>query len=886
MLVGLWLRGLVRRSGRLLGMAGGIAIAVAMVASIGSFLTASQATMTARTVANVPVDWQVETQPGANPATVLATVRSQPGVAVTQSVAFAHTTGLSATTGGSTQATGAGLIVGISPTYATTFPAEIRPLVGSASGVLIAQQTASNLRVKPGDSIVIGRAGMTPITVTIDGVVDLPQADTFFQKVGAPVGSQPSAPPDNVVLLPLATWHTLFDALATSQPSQVHQQVHVRLDRRLPASPADAFDQVSGAAHNLESRLAGAGLVGNNIGAALDAARSDAAYATVMFLFLGLPGAALAALLVAAVASSGADRRRREQAMLRARGATLSILARLSAVEAFAAGVAGVVVGLAAAMLIGQLAFGSAAFGGNAGGTALWAGAAAAAGLATALLVIAVPAWRDAQRTTVVGGRQGPVRAGVPPWLRLGVAVALVGAALAIFVITSQQGYHLVLAPEGVASITVDYFAFLGPACLWIGVGLLTWRLAEAVLLRGRRILAAAVRPIAGGLAGTVAASMGRQHRLIAPAAVMIGITVAFALSTSVFNSTYIQQAEADARLTNGSDVTVTLAASTISSNDLAAQLASVKGVHGVEPIVHRYAYVGSDLQDLYGVHAGTIVTAGSLQNAYFIGGTAPDLMSRLSSRPDGILVSAETARDFQLSPGNHLILRLQDRLTHALINVTFQFVGIVKEFPTAPRDSFLVANAAYVGIATHDTTPSTYLIDTAGSSPAGVAAAVRQVVGVGPKVTDLSSTRRIVGSSLTAVDLGGLTRVELGFAFAFMIAATSLVLALGFAERRRTYALAAALGARPRQLGAFLWSEAGFVLVAGILCGAVAGWALSEMLVAVLTGVFDPAPAALAVPWAYLGSLLVLSLATVALVVVFGARRMYAAPATLIREL
>jgi putative ABC transport system permease protein len=887
MLTGLWLRGLVRRrSGRLIGMAGGIAIAVAMVASIGSFLTASQATMTTRTVANVPVDWQVEAQPGANIAGVLATVRSQPGVAVTESVLFARTTGLSATTGGSTQATGAGVIVGIAPTYATSFPAEIRPLVGSASGVLIAQQTASNLRIKPGDSVVIGRAGMAPVTLTIDGVVDLPQADTFFQKVGAPVGSQPSAPPDNVLLLPLNTWHTVFDPLATSQPTLVKEQVHVRLDRHLPTSPSDAFDQVSGAARNLEFRLAGAGLVGNNIGAALDAARSDAAYATVMFLFLGLPGAALAALLVGAVASSGADRRRREQAMLRARGATLSTLARLSAVEALTAGVVGVVVGLAAALLIGQLAFGSAAFGGNAGGAVAWAVAAAAAGLGTALLVIALPAWRDARRTTVVRGRQGPARAGLPSWLRLAVALSLVASGLAIFIITSQQGYHLVLAPEGVASITVDYFAFLGPACLWIGIGLLTWRLAEAVLMRGRRMLAAAVRPIAGGLAGTVAASMGRQHRLIAPAAVMIGITVAFAASTSVFNSTYIQQAEADARLTNGSDVTVTQPGSTIGSNDLTAQLASVRGVHSVEPILHRYAYVGSDLQDLYGVRAGTIVAAGSLQNAYFVGGTAPDLMSRLGAQPDGILVSAETAKDFQLSPGTHLILRLQDRQTHALISVTFTFVGVVKEFPTAPRDSFLVANAAYAGSATHDTSPSTYLVDTAGSSPAGVAAAVRQVVGVGPRVTDLSSTRRIVGSSLTAVDLGGLTRVELGFAFAFMIAATSLVLALGFAERRRTYALAAALGARPRQLGAFLWSEAGFVLVAGLVCGAVAGWALSEMLVAVLTGVFDPPPAALAVPWVYLGSLLVLSVATVALVVVVGARRMYAAPGSLIREL
>jgi putative ABC transport system permease protein len=305
-----------------------------------------------------------------------------------------------------------------------------------------------------------------------------------------------------------------------------------------------------------------------------------------------------------------------------------------------------------------------------------------------------------------------------------------------------------------------------------------------------------------------------------------------------------------------------------------------------VEPLLHRFAYVGSDLQDLYGVRASTIVAAGSLQNAYFQGGTAVELMRRLDSQRDGLLVSAETVKDFQLQAGDHLVLRLQDQVTHQLTPVTFHYVGIVKEFPTAPRDSFLVANAAYVGAATHDTSPSTYLIDTGGTSPQRVATAVRQVVGPGPQVSDISSTRRIVGSSLTAVDLSGLTRVELGFAFAFMIAATSLVLALGFAERRRTYALAAALGARPRQLGAFLWSEAGFVLVAGIVCGSIAGWALAAMLVAVLTGVFDPPPAALAVPWAYLGSLLALSVAAVALVVANGARLLYSASTALIRAL
>ena len=65
------------------------------------------------------------------------------------------------------------------------------------------------------------------------------------------------------------------------------------------ADPAAAYTAVTGAAHNLEARSAGGALVGDNLGAALDAARSDAAYAQVLFLFLGLPGAVLAALLTA-----------------------------------------------------------------------------------------------------------------------------------------------------------------------------------------------------------------------------------------------------------------------------------------------------------------------------------------------------------------------------------------------------------------------------------------------------------------------------------------------------------------------------------------------------------------------------------------------------------
>ncbi|MBA3523604.1 MAG: hypothetical protein H0T85_03430 [Geodermatophilaceae bacterium] len=50
--------------------------------------------------------------------------------------------------------------------------------------------------------------------------------------------------------------------------------------------------------------------------------------------------------------------------------------------------------------------------------------------------------------------------------------------------------------------------------------------------------------------------------------------------------------------------------------------------------------------------------------------------------------------------------------------------------------------------------------------------------------------------------------------------------------------------------------AEAGAVTLLGLATGALAGWVLSRGLVRVLTGVFDPPPSALAVPWLYLGTL------------------------------
>jgi putative ABC transport system permease protein len=332
-----------------------------------------------------------------------------------------------------------------------------------------------------------------------------------------------------------------------------------------------------------------------------------------------------------------------------------------------------------------------------------------------------------------------------------------------------------------------------------------------------------------------------------------------------VFNATYRAQAEVEAKLTNGADVTVTESpGSQVGPRD-GERLNSVPGVRSVEPLHHRFAYIGADLQDLYGVRPATISSVTALQDSYFQGGTAAELMGRLAATPDAILVSAETVADFQLQPGDLVNLRLPDGRTGQLVTVPFHYAGVVSEFPTAPKDSFFVANAAYLTQRTGSDAVGAFLVDTGGGDTAAVAQRIRDVLGPAASVTDISASRAKVGSSLTAVDLAGLTRVELVFALLLAAGAGGLVLGLGLNERRRDFAIARALGATQGQLRAFVAGETSAVVIGGTVNGVVLGWALTKMLVVVLTGVFDPPPDALTVPWVYLLGLagtIVLSLA------------------------
>lgn len=98
----------------------------------------------------------------------------------------------------------------------------------------------------------------------------------------------------------------------------------------------------------------------------------------MLFLFLGAPGALLAAFLTMAVVASGASRRRRDQALLRIRGASRAQILKLAAVEAAYVGIGGTIAGLFLATLLARMLLGVGIFAASAIG---WITAAVLAGV-------------------------------------------------------------------------------------------------------------------------------------------------------------------------------------------------------------------------------------------------------------------------------------------------------------------------------------------------------------------------------------------------------------------------------------------------------------------------------------------------------------------------
>jgi putative ABC transport system permease protein len=841
-----------------------LALAAALLGAMILFVGQSLRTMTSSAVRSVPLDWQGAVGTGAAARRVATETARQPGVIQATAVGTAPFAGAAHATSLGVVRSGGGALLAVGPGYLDHIKT-FRFLRGSLEpgGVVLDQQLAATLQARVGDTIrMTPRAGSAPMPLRVTGVALVTAADVLFQPLNPLVGPAPAQPPANVAVMPLDTFAAKIAPVLPARvpssptaaalpgvPTGVQWQVQAQIDpQALSGSPSRALRQADRTRNRVERTLTGQIQYVDNLSAALTTAAGDALYAETLFIMLAVPGALVALGLAYLAALGTATRDRRDLALLRARGASRADLFGLAATESAMLGLLAGILGTGLALLALDVAVPHAGFSG-------WGRPLAALGVCvgvafTGALAARLGASASVFRETVTAGRRSVRRASKPMWQRLWLDVAcLVGSGL-VYWLTVSTGFSAVVNPDSNPTLSLSAYMFLAPLLLWVGATLLLVR------LRGR-VLGAVVLRFAGRRAttrsGYLLASAGRRGGAINRGLVVVGLLLAFGVSLGIFSATFDQQSRVDAQLTLGADVVVT-APGDVRSH-VAPIVARVSGVTGATAVNHTYAYVGPDLQDTFGIDAATFTNGSTLRDSYFLGAGARRTLDRLRSRPDGILVSKETISDYSLRLGDLLRLRVLDAALGRFRIVPFHVAGIVQEFPSAPRDSFMVANLAYLDRVTH-TSPHVLFVGTRGSPSAVGRAIAAATAAHGTTVKDIRAQNAQTASSITAVDLSGISRIEEIFAVVLAAAAIGLYVGIAVAERRTELATMAAVGATLRDIVAFVWSEAALVLAGSFVLAAFLGWLLAEMLVAMLSHVFDPPPDHLAVPWLFLAVL------------------------------
>jgi putative ABC transport system permease protein len=845
-----------------------LAAAVALLGAMILFIGHSLRTMTASATRSVPLDLQGPVETYGQARKLSAGIGAQPDVAQASPVATAPFAGVSHRGEAGVTDAGAGAILAVPPGYLRHIDA-FRFLRGGlrAGEIVLDQQLAATLRAQVGDTVNLRLAAHTPPQrFTVGGVALVSAPDVLFQPLNPQVGPAPAQPPANVAILPAATFARAvggaLPSLGAASPasaavpgtlSGVQWQVQAQVDRAsLSGTPSEAFKRAGQIRNSLERSFPGKIQFVDNLSEGLETATGDALYAEALFIMLAVPGALLALGLAYLAALGTVDRDRRELALMRARGASRRQLLAMAVGESS-------IVGLLAGLLGAGISFVAVALLIE-GSVGLNAARAATVVLVCIALAIAggmlarLGTGLRALSETVAAGRSGSGSTRAPLWRRLYLDIVALTISGLIYWLTASTGFSAVVNPDSNPTLSLSIYMFFAPTLLWIGATLLLVRLRGTLFSSvARRLRGSEKQPSRRTF---LLASASRRGPAINRGLIFVGLLLAFGVSLGVFAATYNQQAGVDAQLTLGADITATVPPGVTAKKGLVKRIEGVSGVSGASPVDHSYAYVGPDLQDTFGIDPATIGAATTLRDSYFIGGGAQTMLDRLKTSRDGIIVSKETIIDYSLEVGDLLRLRVLDHASGNFRVVPFHVVGTVQEFPAAPRDSFMVANLSYLQAADRAGGPNVVFANTS-EDPAAVAGRVATATkGFGVVVKDIRQQSVQTVSSITTVDLTGISRLEQAFAIVLAAAAMWLFVNLVVSERRHEFATMAALGASLRDIGVFVRSEAVAVLGMALALAAVLGWLLAQMLIAMLQHVFDPPPDHLAIPWGFLGLL------------------------------
>lgn len=892
----------------------GLALAVGLFSGILFFVDVTARQMTATAIAPVKIDIIAHgTKPDVNIADAAPTIASARGVSAAEPVYAADFT--SAVKLNGSQPSPAGRLFAIQPSYLQTFDVlQISQGRLDPAGALISEAMAIAQNIKVGDTIQLTFGGVNhPVSLPVTGILNMDNADALF----ATATEAENAIVSDVVVVDQAWFRkNLLDALtaAASDPNAkvvpgfilLDPQIHVRINRDLlPGDPTLAAVHAESLRRGVERLFPGQLKSSDNLSGAFKAAKGDVLAAKILFIFLGLPGVALAAYLSKFAAELFAESQRREISLLRTRGATPAQITGIVAATSVFLAIGGSALGL----MFGILALYASA------GTQLtsalnpfasnfdWslfansASVAFAAGLILTFLAAFLPTF-GALRREITQERRAVRRVEAEPfWKRSYLDFILLGAAAVSLVVTQLNGGFKPSGNEG-AAITLSFYIFLTPFFAWTGLTLLVLRLVEKGLASSANSIGALFRRLFGEIGEVAGKSLARRASRISAAVTIIALTLSFGVSLALFQKTYTHEKQLDSQYVVGSDIRFTPALNTPQSADFAAKL-QLPGVVSVTGVARDpFALVGAEKNTVYGIDVASFRQTAYLPDSFFVDGNAQQTIDAMTNRttnyapgsakqvldalantPNGVIISVEQAEKYNIRVGDPVLLRLFNRSTGQYTDVQTQAVGLFIYFPTSAQDSdfiinrdFMVKNSGYAAM-------DYFLIKTDGKPQtitaltAELSAQYKNVMPV--RIQNIETVIKTESSSLTSLNLGGLGAMERLYTIVVVSMGLAIFLLAMINERQREFGAMRALGANLNHLRRFLFTEALAIGGLSLLIGAGVGVLLARLLVLLLGVIFTIPAQTLSWDWQGLSLLAAFVVAGMIVSVAITARRL-----------
>jgi putative ABC transport system permease protein len=721
-------------------------------------------------------------------------------------------------------------------------------------GAVVSAEVARELDVEIGEPLTIDLPDGSAATVEVTGIADLSRARSLFSSRRGGDLETFIYVPYSVIVSADRFAETIFPAYERAAAegdgrlkSPPIREIDIAVDReRLDADPATAVTQTEQIASSVMEVAEHQDYLLDNVTNTLHVAAADAGVAKRLFVVLGLPGALLAAMLAAYAGNVLAEAQRREQAILRIRGANRRHLLRMLAWRTGVLTAVGAAVGLVAGYLVAAAIL---------GGDSL--GRASTASLVGSAVVGTIGGYVATGSALYVTGRRSIDRdihddrrrlADTPPlWWRARLDLVGVGL-LVVGTVWALRSDAFAGAPGSVyfgRSVDLNLPLLTLPIAAWVAGSLLGARVGIAGVRRTAPESSSRLGSITSGLARR---SVGRRPWAIGNAAIVVALVVALATTLAAFTASYDQAKTADARYANGADIRIT--PSPTSDRAYTASDGAVFAVRGIteaSPVVYGLSNTvlrsdrTSDPANVAAIDPTSYRAVAPLDT------DTDRLLATLAVDEPSILVSREMADFLQAQPGDTLHVLLA-RATPDQTEIDLTITGTYERLPGFPDGADAVVHLQQHTASVPAKLPDFFLAATTDDRAGTLADAVDGIRAAtaddGVQIDTRASTLDRDQSSLASLNIAGLVDLDTVFSLAMVTAAIGIFVFGLLLQRRREYVVLRAQGVEPRTVRTLIAFEAATASIAGAVIGVLVGAAMGFYFVSVLRPLFvlDPA--------------------------------------------